>query len=247
MPFTPPTPPILSYAPVDIKRHQSLNTHRRLDRLDPPISPIGHSVWSAQAGEQGWGNVPLADAFETMNLNQPQQHDLHDEPSWVTRLVGHAEPVPPQAPWYGTPYMPYTPVTAPIQSHDMAVIELARSKGLNPATFNCRPQAARFFVIKSYTEDDVQKSLKHEIWSSTVLGNKRLDSAFRESGDSIPIYLFFSVNGSRHFCGVAQMRKHRPYADFSVDENQTSTVWAQDKWKGIFRLKWIFVRDVPST
>ena len=88
---------------------------------------------------------------------------------------------------------------------DQAVIELAKSKGLNPATFDCRPQQARFFVIKSYTEDDVQKSLKHEIWSSTVLGNKRLNGAFLESGEKMPIYLFFSVNGSRHFCGVAQM------------------------------------------
>lgn len=51
----------------------------------------------------------------------------------------------------------------------------------------------------------MQKSLKHEIWSSTVLGNKRLDAAFRESGEAMPIFLFFSVNGSRHFCGVAQM------------------------------------------
>jgi hypothetical protein len=32
----------------------------------------------------------------------------------------------------------------------------------------------------------------------------------------------------------------------SVDETQSSTVWAQDKWKGIFKVKWIFVRDVPS-
>jgi len=51
----------------------------------------------------------------------------------------------------------------------------------------------------------VQKSLKHEIWSSTALGNKRLDAAFRESADKMPLFLFFSVNGSRHFCGVAQM------------------------------------------
>jgi hypothetical protein len=30
-----------------------------------------------------------------------------------------------------------------------------------------------------------------------------------------------------------------------VDYNTTSTVWAQDKWKGVFRLKWIFIKDVP--
>lgn len=76
------------------------------------------------------------------------------------------------------------------------------------------PIQARFFVIKSYTEEDVHKvssssfalrrsafsrfafpqSLKYEIWASTDLGNKRLDRAFRESADKGPIYLFFSVN-----------------------------------------------------
>lgn len=51
----------------------------------------------------------------------------------------------------------------------------------------------------------MHKSLKHEIWSSTALGNQRLDKAFRESATRGPIYLFFSVNASGHFCGVAQM------------------------------------------
>jgi hypothetical protein len=55
-------------------------------------------------------------------------------------------------------------------------------------------QQARYFVIKSFTEDDVQKSLKHEIWSSTNFGNQRLDKAFNEAKG--PVYLFFSVNGS---------------------------------------------------
>ncbi|KAL7422532.1 hypothetical protein Q5752_003180 [Cryptotrichosporon argae] len=154
-------------------------------------------------------------------------------------MLGHM----PYGPYMGGPYpaptYPTPPGTAALVQHDLDVIELARKKGLNPATFDCRPPAARFFVIKSYTEDDVQKSLKHEIWSSTVLGNKRLDTAFRESADSAPIYLFFSVNGSRHFCGVAQMLT-------PVDETQTSSVWAQDKWKGIFKVRWIFVRDVPT-
>lgn len=115
------------------------------------------------------------------------------------------------------PLYPSPPVTASLPSEDVDVIALAKSKGLNPASFDCQPAQARFFVIKSYTvskdevdfadgkEEDVQKSLKHEIWSSTVLGNKRLDTAFRESADQMPIYLFFSVNGSRHFCGVARM------------------------------------------
>lgn len=51
----------------------------------------------------------------------------------------------------------------------------------------------------------MHKSLKYEIWSSTDPGNKRLDKAFKESQGRGPIYLFFSVNASGHFCGMAEM------------------------------------------
>ena len=36
----------------------------------------------------------------------------------------------------------------------------------------------RFFVIKSYTEDDVHKSVKYGCWTSTSTGNARLDAAY---------------------------------------------------------------------
>ena len=102
------------------------------------------------------------------------------------------------------------------------------------------PKNARFFVIKSYSEDDIHRSIKYEIWCSTEHGNKRLDAAFKERDARGPIYLFFSVNGSGHFCGIAQMIS-------SVDYNSSSSVWAQDKWKGQFRVKWIYVKDVPNS
>lgn len=98
----------------------------------------------------------------------------------------------------------------------------------------------RFFVIKSYSEDDIHRSIKYEIWCSTEHGNKRLDQAFRETErEDGNIYLLFSVNGSGHFCGVAQMMT-------AVDYNSVSSVWHQDKWKGKFSLKWIYVKDVPN-
>ena len=97
----------------------------------------------------------------------------------------------------------------------------------------------RFFVIKSYSEDDIHRSIKYEIWCSTDRGNKRLDDAFKErQQESGNILLFFSVNGSGHFCGMAQMIT-------AVDYNSTSSVWSQDKWKGKFKVKWIYVKDVP--
>ncbi|KAF8077741.1 YT521-B-like domain-containing protein [Lyophyllum atratum] len=119
------------------------------------------------------------------------------------------------------------------------VPSLIATKGYNPTNFDTRPQFARFFVIKSYTEDDVHKSLKYEIWSSTDPGNKRLDKAFKETAGRGPIYLFFSVNASGHFCGMAEMLT-------PVDYTRSSTVWASDKWKGVFTVRWIFVRDIPN-
>ncbi|KAG0694326.1 YT521-B-like domain-containing protein [Suillus ampliporus] len=116
---------------------------------------------------------------------------------------------------------------------------LIAGKGYNPPNFDIRPGFARYFVIKSYTEDDVHKSLKYEIWSSTDPGNKRLDKAFKECGGRGPIYLFFSVNASGHFCGMAEMLT-------PVDYTRSSTVWASDKWKGVFKVRWIFVRDIPN-
>merc|ERR1719477_276147 len=100
--------------------------------------------------------------------------------------------------------------------------------------FDLSTKNARFFVVKSYSEDDIHRSIKYEIWCSTEHGNKRLDAAFRERNGQGPIYLFFSVNGSGHFCGVAEMLTAVDYS------NTSSSVWVQDKFKGQFKVKWIY-------
>jgi hypothetical protein len=43
------------------------------------------------------------------------------------------------------------------------VPSLIQAKGYNPTVFETSPPRARYFVIKSYTEDDVAKSLKCEL------------------------------------------------------------------------------------
>jgi hypothetical protein len=62
---------------------------------------------------------------------------------------------------------------------------------------------ARFFIIKSYSEDNVHKSVKYGVWASTTNGNKKLDSAYREAKEKeepCPIFLLFSVTkSSSHF------------------------------------------------
>lgn len=125
-------------------------------------------------------------------------------------------------------------------SKSASVDPLLNSSQYNPKEFDLNPKAARFFVIKSFSEDDIHRSIKYGIWCSTEYGNKRLDSAFHEREGKGPVYLYFSVNGSGHFCGMAQMTS-------SVDYHSSASVWAQDKWKGQFSVKWIYVKDVPNS
>ncbi|XVE89778.1 hypothetical protein DITRI_Ditri20bG0022400 [Diplodiscus trichospermus] len=102
---------------------------------------------------------------------------------------------------------------------------------------------AKFFVIKSYSEDDVHKSIKYNVWASTSTGNKKLDSAFREAkekSDCCPVFLLFSVNTSGQFVGCAEMVG-------PVDFNKTVEYWQQDKWTGCFPVKWHIIKDVPNT
>jgi hypothetical protein len=68
--------------------------------------------------------------------------------------------------------------------------------------------SSRFFIIKSYSEEDVHKAIKYKVWSSTELGNNKLNEAFlecKQASKESDIYLFFSVNQSKHFCGAAKM------------------------------------------
>ncbi|XP_023645456.1 YTH domain-containing protein 1 [Capsella rubella] len=116
----------------------------------------------------------------------------------------------------------------------------------NLPDFQTDYEDAKFFVIKSYSEDDVHKSIKYSVWSSTINGNKKLDAAFRdaetktrEDGKKRPIFLFFSVNASRQFVGLAEMAG---YVDFKKDLN----FWQVDKWSGFFPVEWHVVKDIPN-
>lgn len=107
--------------------------------------------------------------------------------------------------------------------------DLKMKNHYNPAEYSNPPEGSRFFIIKSYSEDDIHRSIKYEIWCSTDHGNRRLDQAF-SSSDKKKIFLLYSVNASGHFCGVAEMIS-------PVDYNSSSSVWCQDKWKGQFGVR----------
>ncbi|EOA40033.1 hypothetical protein CARUB_v10008725mg [Capsella rubella] len=102
---------------------------------------------------------------------------------------------------------------------------------------------AKFFVIKSYSEDNVYKSIKYSVWASTKNGNKKLDAAYREAKTkdvACPVFLLFSVNASAQFCGVAEMVG-------AVDFNTSVEYWQQDRWSGHFPVRWLIVKDVPNS
>ena len=102
------------------------------------------------------------------------------------------------------------------------------------------PQAwdpnGRFFIIKSYTEEDVHKAMKYKIWSSTEKGNNILTKALA----SHPVYLLFSVNKSKKFCGVARMMS-------PARQVTCKNLWKQSgRWPGSIDIEWIFIKDVQN-
>ncbi|KAG9318630.1 hypothetical protein JVU11DRAFT_723 [Chiua virens] len=240
--------------------HTSNGTSRKLQLntdVDGRKTPTGHSRGSTSdstaSSASAWDPREKRITERTSNSNLNYGYNQGQKGSGVPSVP----PIPPQylnqmsgamqSPrlGFGQAQVPQSQTDNNLQSlpgflsSPVDLPTLVATKGYNPQHFDIRPQFARYFVIKSYTEDDVHKSLKYEIWSSTDPGNKRLDKAFKECAGRGPIYLFFSVNASGHFCGMAEMLT-------PVDYTRSSTVWASDKWKGVFKVRWIFVRDIPN-
>ncbi|KAJ4980521.1 hypothetical protein NE237_031358 [Protea cynaroides] len=138
------------------------------------------------------------------------------------------------------------PIVADGDSGSNCTTAVVRRDQYNLPDFPTKYDHALFFVIKSYSEDDVHKSIKYNVWASTPNGNKRLDNAYQdvqartaEKGSKCPIFLFFSVNASGLFCGVAEMIGR-------VDFNKNMDFWQQDKWSGYFPVKWHIIKDVSN-
>lgn len=67
----------------------------------------------------------------------------------------------------------------------------------NRPDFVTEYKEAKFFIIKSYSEDNVHKSIKYGVWASTANGNRKLDAAYHEAQEKqyiCPVFLLFSVH-----------------------------------------------------
>ena len=111
-----------------------------------------------------------------------------------------------------------------------------KNKGLSSSITD----SSTFDVIKSFSVEDVHKSIKYGVWSSSKNGNQTLTNSFnlaKEKNGSV--YLFFSCNGSGRFVGVARMKS-------PCDNEKSFEYWTQDeKWPGLFEVEWLFIKDVP--
>lgn len=218
--FNPKHPPPLQ--PPGAPRLQQNNDPQLMSEFEGRKTPLAtstsrsgsgstyyqNSKRSGQSDERAWeGREPALSAGGSNSHLHHGDHNKNSSPSSLGGGVGNGnETIPnvPPTPWQ---YIQQPQRMSNSQNSNQTVPDvqqllttsidvptLIATKGYNPPTFDNKPAFARFFVIKSYTEDDVHKSLKYEIWSSTDPGNKRLDKAFKETAGRGPIYLFFSVN-----------------------------------------------------
>ena len=219
--FNPKHPPPLQ--PPGAPRLQQNNDPQLMSELEGRKTPLAtgpsrsgsanayyqNSKRSGQSDERAWeGREPALSAGGSNSNLHYGYHNKNTSSSSVGSGVGNetipnVPPIPPQ--YIQQPQRisnsqnsnQTVPDVQQLLTTSIDVPTLIATKGYNPPTFDNKPAFARFFVIKSYTEDDVHKSLKYEIWSSTDPGNKRLDKAFKETAGRGPIYLFFSVNARR--------------------------------------------------
>jgi signal recognition particle GTPase len=140
-------------------------------------------------------------------------------------------------------YDPYT-VQAMIYRAEMYILtkypQLVDLNVKNEGISKTLDENSRFYIIKSFSEEDVHKAIKYNVWSSTKTGNQTLSNSYRATKEKGGfVYLFFSTNGSGRYVGIARMKGE-------VDEEKQFLYWTQDsKWTGLFDIEWVFIKDVP--
>lgn len=206
---------------TDTSTHESFSQHNPYHSSQVPAQYSPHTHYSyARQQAQARKNRPIPKWSERRTGNSKKQWDFDED--------GSSEGDHPESD---------CPENAPPKLR-----ELYERFHFNPRTISMNMNDCRFFVIKSFSEDDVFRSIKHSCWTSTKKGNRNMQIAHEEtlSNNGGPLYLFFSVNGSGHFCGIAEMTS-------SVDMNIETKIWVDDRFKGKFNVRWHYVKDVPNS
>ncbi|WFD35892.1 hypothetical protein MCUN1_002760 [Malassezia cuniculi] len=212
----------------------------RPSELKPSRSPNA-SPWSGATALEEEGVDPLAkDSADPLASELSPTETVLNAHAHLANVTAASVPLVPVF----TPGAPINAtinqgVTQPVSGYTLPPTYAFPYNGYIPMPYPVPMHPPRAFVIKSFDDADVKKSLEHGIWTSTKRGNQRLDSAWHTSGSIVPIYLFFSVNGSGQFCGVARMAS-------GVDYEAKTDIWSDGHWSGYFKVQWMLVKDVPN-
>ncbi|XP_062844381.1 3'-5' RNA helicase YTHDC2 [Trichomycterus rosablanca] len=95
-------------------------------------------------------------------------------------------------------------------------------------------QPVRYFIMKSSNLRNIDLSQQRGIWSTTSNNEHKLSRAFRESN---LVFLIFSVQGSGHFQGYAQM--------ISDIGSERCHDWGSSGLGGVFSVEWIRRESLP--
>ncbi len=113
-------------------------------------------------------------------------------------------------------------------------VNFAALENFNQKVQTAHFQDGQFFVIRSKNRDDIHKAIKYGIWTSSFYNNKKFREAFTQG----PVYFIFTILKTNKFVGVAKLTD-------KPDLHTEFPYWGEiGKWKGIMKIKWIFVRDV---
>ncbi len=100
-------------------------------------------------------------------------------------------------------------------------------------------QDSSYFIMRSTHQDDIHKAMKYGVWTSTPEHNSKLEQTYtinKQYGRKT--LLFFRVIKENTVYGVAELVS-------SFNRNiQKKFWWNNIKWKGLFNLKWIYVKDL---
>ena len=58
---------------------------------------------------------------------------------------------------------------------------MVRRDQYNLQDFQTEYENSKFYVIKSFSEDDIRKCIEYDVWASTPNGNKKLDATFHDA------------------------------------------------------------------
>lgn len=100
-------------------------------------------------------------------------------------------------------------------------------------------KTTRFFIIKSDNLKNLEISFKNSIWSSSKATNNKLLKSYNNGKNRV--FLFFSINGSGKFSGVAEMT-----SNIKTESVSNNSLITKEKFSQWFNIHWLLFKEIPN-